>query len=229
MSRYRFRKIRKEEIPQVLQLVLERMKRMDEQGIRQWNATNYDRVYPQSYYEECRKRGELFALEDTEADEIVCAAVLKENDARWDGDAPARYLHNFVAKTGRHGMGSMFLRKAEKYARVKGKTYMRLDSAVDNPVLAEYDAFLGFPAVGNCEDGPYKGVLRQKRPASRGRQTESFTRQESLGKFVQKITKRRFTPGNSRVIIKLHGVRKERVSAPCLGEIAVPGRQIYRR
>ena len=152
-------------VDEVFGLILRRIDWMDEKGIRQWNATNYDRVYPQSYYEECRKRGELFALEDTEADEIVCAAVLKENDARWDGDAPARYLHNFVAKTGRHGMGSMFLRKAEKYARVKGKTYMRLDSAVDNPVLAEYDAFLGFPAVGNCEDGPYKGALRQKRPA----------------------------------------------------------------
>lgn len=53
--------------------------------------------------------------------------------------------------------------------------------------------------------------------------------QESLGKFVQKITRRRFTPGNSRVIMEPHGVRRECAPVPCLGEIAVPGRQIYRR
>ena len=55
-----------------------------------------------------------------------------------------------------------------------------------------------------------------------GRRTESIALQESLGKFVQKITKRRFTPGKSRAIIEPHGVRRERAPVLCLGEIAVP-------
>ena len=45
---YIFRKIKKEEIPQMFHLVQERIKWMDKNGIRQWYVTNYAEVFPQS-------------------------------------------------------------------------------------------------------------------------------------------------------------------------------------
>lgn len=163
MDRYQFREAEEEEVPQVFQLVLERMKWMDARGVRQWNVTDYDKVYPPSYYEECRKRGELFVLEDAAAGGLVCAAVLKERDARWSDDSPALYLHNFVARAGESGAGGTFLRLAEEYARKRGKRYMRLDSAEDNAALARYYEAHGFSEAGKCQEGLYKGILRQKR------------------------------------------------------------------
>lgn len=53
--------------------------------------------------------------------------------------------------------------------------------------------------------------------------------QESPGKFVQKITKWRFTPGKSRVIIELHGVRKGEFRISVLERLPSHGRRIYRR
>ncbi|WP_325201378.1 GNAT family N-acetyltransferase [Oscillibacter sp.] len=162
MNQYTFRKAKEEEVPQVFQLVLERMRWMDERGIWQWNVTDYDKDYPPSYYEKRRRRGELFVLEDA-AGRLVCAAVLKERDARWSDDSPAIYLHNFVARAGESGAGGAFLRLAEEYALEKGKAYLRLDAAEDNAALAEYYESRGFSEAGRCRDGLYKGILRQKR------------------------------------------------------------------
>ena len=41
--------------------------------------------------------------------------------------------------------------------------YFRLDSAVDNDALTQYYESQGFLPVGECEDGPYRGILRQKK------------------------------------------------------------------
>lgn len=161
-DKYIFREIKKEEIPQMFNLILERMKWMDEKGIKQWNVTKYDEVYPQSYYEERRMRGEVFVLYNLLSNQIVCAAVLMEDDARWSDKLPALYLHNFVMKVDEKGVGNIFIKKAEKYARRKGKQYFRLDSARDNSSLSGYYESLGFMEVGTCEEGLYKGILRQK-------------------------------------------------------------------
>ena len=118
MEQYVFRKIREEEIPVMFQMILERMRWMDDVGIKQWNVTKYDEVYPLSYYEEKREKGEVFVLEDTASHEIVCAAVLKSEDDRWpENDVPAFYLHNFASKIGEKGCGAIFLDFAEKYAK----------------------------------------------------------------------------------------------------------------
>ena len=55
---YIFRKIKKEELPTFFDIILSRMKWMDEVGIKQWNVTRYDEVYPLSYYEEKRQAGQ---------------------------------------------------------------------------------------------------------------------------------------------------------------------------
>lgn len=168
-NQYLFREIKKEEIPQMFQIILERMKWMDDKGIKQWNVTKYDEVYPPSYYEEKRRKGEVFVLEDTSINQIVCVGVLKEEDDRWQQECSgfhegtAFYLHNFATKVGKKEIGTVFLQLAEEYAAKKGKDYFRLDSADDNETLTQYYERQGYVPVGKCEDGLYTGILRQKK------------------------------------------------------------------
>lgn len=159
---YLFREITKDEIPQMFSMILQRMKWMDETGIKQWNVTNYDKYYPKEYYENERKNGNVFVLVDKASGEIVCAAVLLESDTRWEDNTPAIYIHNFVSRIGEKGVGTIFLQYVEKYAVGKEKEYLRLDSSEDNEKLAQYYESLGFLAVGKCEEGIYNGILRQK-------------------------------------------------------------------
>ena len=161
-EKYIFREIEKEEVSQMFSMILQRMKWMDKKGIEQWNVTNYEEIYPESYYEEKRQKGEVFVLADRLTKEIVSAAVLKEKDTRWPDEASAIYVHNFVSRIEEKGAGSAFLRCAEEYAVQKGKKYFRLDSSVDNDPLAQYYTRHGFKEVGRCEEGLYKGILRQK-------------------------------------------------------------------
>ena len=164
---YAFRKIRKEEIPVMFSIILSRMKWMDEVGIDQWNNTFYDEVYPVSYYEEHRSAGEVFVLEEISTGEIVSAAVLKNEDDRWEhiGDYSTKsafYLHNFCSRIDKKGTGKIFLDFAEEYARICGKDVFRLDSADENKVLEAYYESRGYIPRGVCIDGLYKGILREK-------------------------------------------------------------------
>lgn len=120
-SRYQFREITKSEVPQMFSMILKRMEWMDEKGIQQWNAAKYDTIYPLSYYEEKRLNGEVFVLVSKDTKELISAAVLKEQDDRWNDSEPALYLHNFVTRVEAPGAGSIFLRFAEEYALKKGK------------------------------------------------------------------------------------------------------------
>lgn len=164
MSAPVFRRAEGTEVAEVFGLVLARIQWMEATGIRQWNVTRYDTAYPLPYYEAALARGELFVL--VEGGAVQAGAVLLSEDDRWSGPLsaePALYLHNFVARPGAKGAGRTFLRLAEDHARAQGKTRMRLDSAVDNAALADYYARAGYVPVGRCADGPYQGVLREKR------------------------------------------------------------------
>ncbi len=166
MSDAVFRQIKKEELCEMFSLILQRIEWMDEVGIEQWNCTDYANVYPLSYYEEKRLRGEVFVLEKN--GEIVSAAVLRGEDERWENagvrlDVPSVYLHNFVSRLGCPGAGLEFIKMAEEYAKSCGKVYFRLDSAVGNSGLEQYYDKLGYVPVGRCVDGPYEGILREKK------------------------------------------------------------------
>ena len=162
-----FRKITADEIPVMYSIILSRMKWMDEVGIDQWNNTFYDEVYPVSYYEAHREAGEAFVLEEISGGEIVAAAVLKNEDDRWEhiedySTKSAFYLHNFCSRIDKKGTGKIFLDFAEEYARICEKDVFRLDSAEDNSVLEAYYADRGYVPKGFCIDGLYKGILREK-------------------------------------------------------------------
>lgn len=143
-------------------MIRQRMAWMDDKGIEQWNVAGYDEIYPLSYYEAAQARGEAFALADADTGELVSAAVLLEEDERWEDCAPALYVHNFVSRVGERNAGALFLAHAEAYAAQRGKRFLRLDSAENNASLARYYDALGFETAGFCTDGPYRGILRQK-------------------------------------------------------------------
>ena len=163
MKQYRFRKMTKEEIPSMFTLIKERIEWMDQIGIQQWNVTDYLDVYPIAYYENHYENGDLFGLYDKE-NNLVCAAALQKNDFRWEQDTNyAFYIHHLVSKLGMKNVGKIFIKEAELYALSQNKTYMRLDSAIDNESLTKYYESLGYLDVGKCIDGLYYGILREKR------------------------------------------------------------------
>ena len=171
MSRYTFRRAEKHEVPAVFDLIMARVRWMDEVGIRQWNVTDYAGCYPLSHYEAARQRGDLFVLTDEAG--IAACAVLRQDDERWpeamQAAEPAFYLHHLATRLSAKGAGRIFLRMAEEYAITQGKIRFRLDSADDNAFLADYYTAQGYVPVGTCVDGLYTGILREKslRRASR--------------------------------------------------------------
>ncbi len=166
--KYIFRPILKEEVGVMFDIIADRVRWMDEVGIRQWNVTNYARVYPLEYFHFHRRQGEVFVLEEKETREIVACAVLKHEDDRWESvsdykTVKALYLHNFAVRLDKKGTGSIFLRMAEAYAAERGVECFRLDSADDNEKLERYYSSKGYVPRGSCTDGLYKGILREKR------------------------------------------------------------------
>ena len=149
-SRYALRSARPEEVDEVFSLYEKRVRWMDEKGIRQWNDTDYLNAYPADYYREMRAKDCLYVLTDVATGKITGAAVLLSEDERWAEceNEPAFYVHNLAA--------------AEALGQAHGKRYMRLDCAVDSAFLNGYYESLGYRAAGQCEDGPYVGVKRQK-------------------------------------------------------------------
>ena len=162
-ERYIFRQAKEEEIDTVFALIRSRMAWMDEIGVRLWNATKYDERYPRHYYQMRQQRGELFVLEEAQTGQIHCVGGLMREDDRWTDGMPAIYLHHFASRTDHKGTGSIFLEMAEQYAKAQGIPYFRLDSAVGNEKLERYYGNRGYVPVGDCKDGLYVGILRQKK------------------------------------------------------------------
>lgn len=160
---YVFRKATQAEVPQVFALIMDRVAWMDRVGIRQWNTTDYAGCYPLAYYEERRQMDELFVLTQEGSEKLLCVGALFHRDERWTEDGAAFYLHHLAAALDAKGAGRIFLQMAEDYTASQGMQFLRLDSAVDNPVLEEYYTGYGYAAVGHCVDGLYQGILRQKK------------------------------------------------------------------
>ncbi len=161
---YIFQSAKQEDVNDIFQLYVDRIKWMDMKGLRQWNVTDYLSRYPIAYYREQCESGTLFLLRKVNGNEIVGAVVLLESDIRWLGrnDVPAYYVHNLVTVVTAKGAGRRMLEEAEKMAVKNKKHFIRLDCAIDNQVLNDYYSAIGYEAQGKCEDGPYKGNLRQK-------------------------------------------------------------------
>ena len=71
-----------------------------------------------------------------------------------------REEQTFVAWT--DGLGKEMLAYAEDFARERGKPFLRLDSQKVNDTLSRYYEALGYLPAGECVDGAYVGILREK-------------------------------------------------------------------
>lgn len=168
MSPYVFRQATAAEVPLAFELVLARMRWMDDKGIRQWNVTGYTERFPLEYYADRQRRGQLYVLTEVETGRIVCIAVVRPDCDRWIEEgwtdiSSALYVHNLASVPDCPGAGALFLSEAENMARREGKAWFRLDSAADNVAINAYYDERGYSVVGTCRHGLYHGLLRQKR------------------------------------------------------------------
>lgn len=148
-------------LDEIFDMILKRMKWMDDEGIKQWNVTNYTDVYPKTYYLKRIHQKQLYVCKNNQ--EIISAAVLLEHDDRWDDDANAYYIHHFVSKLNTKGAGEKLLEAMEQKAKQEHKQSIRLDCAVDNVKLNAYYQSKGYEIIGKCNDGSYKGYKREKK------------------------------------------------------------------
>ncbi len=157
-----FRKLSIKEAADVFALVIARVDWMNAQGLQSWNTTNYLERYPISYYEQKAAEGMLYGLIG-ENNNILSAGVLLHNDDRWPDNVKAIYIHNFVSAMTEPGAGSIFLKQTEQLAYEHGIKLLRLDVAEENAVMNTYYESRGFYECGTCSDGPYHGILREKK------------------------------------------------------------------
>ncbi len=160
---YSFRKADEKEIKSIWKLIIDRIDWMNEIGLQGWNTTGYLERYPIEYYKALQNKGSLFVLYDEDRQEIISAAALYEEDDRWTDTSQSFYIHNLVSGQHVKGAGALFIKAAEKYAKENGKMYMRLDSSKDNAVLSSFYEKFGYLPAGECKDGLYEGILREKR------------------------------------------------------------------
>lgn len=146
----------------MFQLVLNRMDWFEKKGGSQWKKGEYDVIYRLSYYENQSEERHLYGLID-ETNQLVCGAVLLEEDARWKDQTNAYYIHNLASTPYQKGTGKLFFSYLESFAKEKGKEYLRLDSLRGNETLEDYYSMLGFVEKGTCVEGNYHGILRERK------------------------------------------------------------------
>lgn len=163
-SRYALRSARPEEVDEVFSLYEKRVRWMDEKGIRQWNDTDYLNAYPADYYREMRAKDCLYVLTD------VARQNHRRGGAAFGGRAlggvreracvlRAQSRDGFLRVGARVGRCSPPRRR---WGRRTASAICGWDCAVDSAFLNGYYESLGYRAAGQCEDGPYVGVKRQK-------------------------------------------------------------------
>ena len=100
---------------------------------------------------------------DQETNQLVCGAVLLEEDARWKDQENAYYIHSLASNPYQKGTGKIFFSYLESFAKEKEKEYLRLDSLRGNETLEDYYSMLCFVEKGTCVDRNYHGILRERK------------------------------------------------------------------
>jgi ribosomal protein S18 acetylase RimI-like enzyme len=151
------------DVEEIYLLIKKRINWMDDNGIKQWNKTNYLSSYPKGYFEEKAKSGQLYVMKDKGSDKVVGAVVLLEEDERWDLDCSnSYYIHNLVSDTEFPGVGKKIIQSCEKIANKQGKDSIRLDCQATNSKINNFYNEIGYKYVENFKEGTYVGNKREK-------------------------------------------------------------------
>ena len=161
MEMYRVRKAMPEDCGIVVRLLEERVRWMEEKGIRQWTVSGYLKVFPESYFQEKARLGCLYILL-LENGDPAGVIVFSQTDENWENDGLALYAHNLIVSTSAPGGGERLLRFGEKLASEMGKRFVRLDCVPHNEKLNAYYEKQGYMLVGTIDEPGYKGNKRQK-------------------------------------------------------------------
>ena len=156
------RPAREEDVPAVMALLQRRIDWMDEKGLYQWNKTGYLTCYPPEHFRRLIREELVFAA--WTGDSLTGVMALLARDPRWPngGDGLAYYVHHLATAPDCPGLGREMLAWAEDFARERGKPFLRLDSQKVNDALSRYYEALGYRPAGECVDGAYVGILREK-------------------------------------------------------------------
>ena len=153
---------REENVPAIMALLQQRIDWMDEKGLYQWNKTDYLTCYPPAHFQRLIREDLVFVAW---ADGVLTGVMaLLSRDPRWPNgdDGKAYYVHHLATAPNRPGLGKEMLAYAEDFARERGKPFLRLDSQKVNDTLSHYYEALGYLSAGECVDGAYVGILREK-------------------------------------------------------------------
>ncbi len=154
------RKATLNDVNDIINLIKERMKWMDNKNLYQWNKTGYLDAYTHDYFCEKIKDESFFvAIEDNQ---LIGAIALFENDHRWNDKASALYIHHLVSDPNYPGVGKYLISFSEEYAKQNEVKFLRLDSQKGNEKLSDFYQSLGFLIVGEIVEGPYEGKKREK-------------------------------------------------------------------
>lgn len=153
---------REEDVPAIMALLQQRIDWMDEKGLYQWNKTGYLTCYPPAHFHRMIREEQAFVAWTDGA--LTGVMVLLFRDPRWPNgdDSKACYVHHLATAPGQPGLGRQMLAYAEDFARKRGKPFLRLDSQKVNDSLSRYYEALGYIPAGECVDGAYVGILREK-------------------------------------------------------------------
>lgn len=148
-----------DDIHQIRNLIRKRIDWMNEVGIDQWNKTFYLERYPYDYFVDNIEYFYVARIEN----KIIGFMAAYSKDDRWPDKKNAYYIHHLTADPDYKGVGHQMMDFIESEAVIKGVDYIRLDSAFGNIKLKEYYAKRGYVEYGECVDGLYKGILREKK------------------------------------------------------------------
>ena len=161
-SAHIIRPAREEDVPGIMALLQRRIDWMEEKGLYQWNKTGYLTCYPPDHFR--RLIREEIVPTAWAGGRLTAVMALLSRDPRWPsgGDGLAYYVHHLATDPGCPGLGREMLAWAEDFARQKGRPFLRLDSQKVNDALTRYYEALGYRPVGECVDGAYAGIRREK-------------------------------------------------------------------
>jgi ribosomal protein S18 acetylase RimI-like enzyme len=148
-TRLEVRAARPDDIDAVADLLAEASAWLQSKGIAQWPAR-----FSADFLAACIQRGELFVAADGEV--IGGTVTLQWSDPPFWGDRDdAGFVHRLAVRRSYagSGCGRALLRWAEDEARMRGRSFLCLDTLSSNARLRRYYEDMGFRLVGEIE-GP---------------------------------------------------------------------------
>lgn len=160
---YTFRRATAQDVDGIMEIIRDRIEWMDQEGLHQWNKTNYMQRYPREYFLEGINRGEFYLAISPEQ-EVSGAIAMLTVDPRWENDElkDCYYLHHLAAKPQAKGAGRALLNFCEELSRKEGKECIRLDCQKGNDKLNDFYASMGYEFVGPMVEDDYEGIKREK-------------------------------------------------------------------